>query len=214
MLTPSCATRDLLLLVRIPARLPLILRRIRETADAVIAAGLGDDLRVDADELAFGIHQRAAGVALVNRSIGLQEILVAPAAGPGGSALGADDPHRHRLANTERIADRQHNVTNLDALGIAERDRMEVRRVDLDHGQIARLVCAHHLRRQRAAVVHLDADAVRALDDVVVGEDVAVGADDDAGTERALPEAPRLARAVRLIFRFAEEPAEEIVVRR
>ena len=32
---------------------------------------------VDADEPAFGIHQRAAGIALVDRRIGLDEIFIA-----------------------------------------------------------------------------------------------------------------------------------------
>ena len=38
---------------------------------------------------------------------------------------------------------------------------------------------------ERAPIGQLDADAIRAVDDVVVGEDVAVGGDDDAGAEPA-----------------------------
>ena len=47
-------------------------------ADALDAEVLGDDGRVDADERAAGIHQRAAGVADVDRRVGLDEVLEAP----------------------------------------------------------------------------------------------------------------------------------------
>ena len=42
----------------------------------------------------FALTKRAAGVALIDRRIGLQEIFEAAVAEPGGAALGADDPHR------------------------------------------------------------------------------------------------------------------------
>ena len=38
------------------------------------------DLRVDADQLALGVHQRAARVAVVDRRVGLQEVFVAAVA--------------------------------------------------------------------------------------------------------------------------------------
>ena len=44
-------------------------------ADAVVAAAGADDGGVDADEPAFGIHQRAAGIAGVDGRVGLDEIL-------------------------------------------------------------------------------------------------------------------------------------------
>ena len=40
-------------------------------ADAVVAAGVALDLRVDADHLAAEVQQRAAGVAVVDRGVGL-----------------------------------------------------------------------------------------------------------------------------------------------
>jgi hypothetical protein len=55
------------------------------------------------------------------------------------------------------------------------------------------------------AVVECDLDVVGAFDDVIVGQDVAAGADDDAGTEAGI--------ALRLAFRaVAEEVAEDRVV--
>src|SRR4051812_31907041 len=45
-------------------------RRDRE-ADAVVAAGVALDLRIDADHVAAGVEQRAARVAVVDRGVGL-----------------------------------------------------------------------------------------------------------------------------------------------
>ena len=42
---------------------------------------LRQDLRVDADQLALRVHERAARVAVVDRRVGLQEVLVAAVAG-------------------------------------------------------------------------------------------------------------------------------------
>ena len=63
---------------------------------------------------------------------------------------------------------------------------MQIGRRHLQQREVARLVGADHLRGQRAVVGQLDLDVVRAVDDVVVGQDVAVGRDDDARAERAL----------------------------
>ena len=53
------------------------------------------------------------------------------------------------------------------------------------------------LRLERAAVGHLDADVVGAVDDVIVGEDVAVGPDDHARAEPAWHGAARRLRRLR-----------------
>ena len=58
-------------------------------ADALVAAGVAGDGRVDADDLAVEVDQRAAAVAGVDGGVGLQEVLeadagVAQIAGRGG----------------------------------------------------------------------------------------------------------------------------------
>ena len=45
-------------------------------ADALIAAALAEDAGVDADQLAARVDQRAAGVARVDRGVGLDEVFV------------------------------------------------------------------------------------------------------------------------------------------
>ena len=68
--------------------------------------------------------------------------------------------------------------------------------------QIARLIRADDLGLEAAAVGQLDVHLLGAVDDVVVGQDVAVGPDDDAGAQTAftplghLPAAPALPELV------------------
>jgi len=45
---------------------------------------------------------------------------------PGRSALGRHDAHGHRLADSERIADREHDIAQAQAPRVAELDRREV----------------------------------------------------------------------------------------
>ena len=45
-------------------------------ADALGAAGFGKNGGIDAQQIAMGIHQRAAGVARVDRGIGLDKVFV------------------------------------------------------------------------------------------------------------------------------------------
>ncbi len=61
------------------------------------------DRGVDADDLTARIEQRSAAVARIDRSVGLDEVVVRT--GAERTALGADDSHRDRMAEAERIAD-------------------------------------------------------------------------------------------------------------
>ena len=64
---------------------------------------------------------------------------------------------------------------------IAELEEREIvrRGLELDERDVGQRVGAEHLRLERAPVVEADADVERALDHVVVGEDVAAGIDDE-----------------------------------
>ena len=93
---------------------------------------------------------------MVDRRIGLQEVLEAAVAEAGGPALGADDAHRHGLADADRVAEGEHDVADLHRVGVAERQRRQTARLDLEHRQIARRVGADHLRLEAAAIGQLD----------------------------------------------------------
>src|SRR4029079_19205976 len=67
-------------------------------ADALVAARLGRDLRVDADHLPRRVEQRAAGVAVVDGGVGLDRAGDRGVVGGVDRATGgADDPGGQRL---------------------------------------------------------------------------------------------------------------------
>ena len=70
-------------------------------ADADVAAGARQDGAVDADQLAPEIHQRAAGVAGVDRGVGLDEVLVAVLV-DAGAAQAADDARGDGVLQAKR----------------------------------------------------------------------------------------------------------------
>ena len=81
-------------------------------ADALPAAVRRKDGGVDADQVAAGINQRAAGVAPVNGRVGLDKVL------KGGDAQvaaagGTDDAHGYCLTHTQRVADGEHHIAHL-----------------------------------------------------------------------------------------------------
>ena len=150
-----------------------------------VAAAAGLDLRVDADHAAGGVDQRPAGVARVDRRVGLDDVLDREAVGRRDLPLQrGDDAGRQRAVQAERVADRDRRVADLDVLGRAQRQRLEVQAlgVDLQQREVGRRVRADDLGLDRLLVGELDRDRVlgRAVDDVVVGEDVAGGVDDEA----------------------------------
>ena len=199
-----------------PQLLHDVLRHVRRNgeADADIAAGLRQNLRVDADELSARVHQRAARIPVIDWRVGLEKILVAAVANAGGPSLAADDAHGDSLPDAERVAHGQHDIADLHLVGIAESNGLQPRAVHLEQGQVARLVRADQLCRQRSAVAGFDLDLIGAVHDMEVRENVAVGRRDDARAERPLFEGARTAPAARIEAELIpEEPAQQIVIR-
>ena len=181
-------------------------------ADADVAAGARNDRRVDADELAVQVHERAARVARVDRRVGLNEVLerlTVEAAAPER----ADDAGRHAVREAERIADRHDVVADAQRRRIAERDARQVRGVDLQHREIRAFVRADDARREAAVLEQRDGDLVGVRDDVMVRQDVAVGGVDDDARARAFdlalarPAAAPRSRRIAAATRLAESAA-------
>jgi hypothetical protein len=85
------------------------------------------------------------------------------------------------------IADRDHPVADPALVGIAElggRQRLLVGRLDLEHGDVDPAVGADQLGLELGVVAQDHRDVLGALDDVVVGEDVALAVDDEARAQR------------------------------
>ncbi len=110
---------------------------------ALIAARVGVDLRVDADHRAAGIEQRPARIAGIDGGIRLNERNVAVAG--QGSALRADDAGGRGLLESERFADREHIVADVQLIGIAEVHRGQIVGIDFEHGDVAAAVRAQDL---------------------------------------------------------------------
>src|SRR6185312_2832687 len=164
--------------------------RDRKT-DAFDAEALGDDGGVDTDQRTAGIHQRAPGIAEIDRRIRLNEIL------EGGDAElptggGADDAVRNRLRESERIADREHDISDPQRIGSAEGDHREARQIDLQDCEIAVRIGAHDLRLRDPTVRELHADGAGVRDHMVVRHDVAALIDDHARSQAALDTLPVL----------------------
>ena len=163
-------------------------------ADADIAAARRDDGGVDADQLALGVDQRAAGVAGVDGRVGLDEVLVAAARDPA-AAERADDARGDGLAEAERVADGEHEVADLElrrsrrrAARSRFRARMRRRARSVPGSPPTSSAC------ELAPVLQRDGDALGVLGHVVVGDDEALARVDDDARARGQRLARRAAR--------------------
>ncbi len=163
----------------------------------------GDDGAVDADQAALRVHQRAAGIAHVDGGVGLDEILVA------GDVVEEMPRSLRPMAETMPIVTVWPTASGLPMANTTSPTRSlslsasvtqgRFVGLDLDDGDVGLRVGADHPGLELAVVGQGDLHLVRALHDVVVGEDVAVGRHDDAGAEAFL---------ARLALLVAEELAE------
>ena len=142
-----------------------------------------DDRGVDADHFARRGHQRAAGIARIERGVGLHHVLDHPAgARLQRSSERRDDACGDRRVEAERIADGDRDLAALELGAVAEFGRGQ-RDVGFDpqERKIRVGIVAEHARLKLAAFERGEIDRPRALDDMAVGEREAVGGNDDAG---------------------------------
>ncbi|MCE3249353.1 MAG: hypothetical protein K0R41_3178 [Geminicoccaceae bacterium] len=175
------------------------------------------------------VEGRAARVAAVDRGVDLQEVVVA--AGADHAPVGRDDAGGHGAAQAERIADRDHRIADPHLGRIGEfHIGQRLVGVDLQHGEVGVRIRADDLRLELAAVVQRDRHLVGVGDDVVVGGDVAMVVEDEAGAgahhrhlrttrhpellRAALEEALHEALEHLALGTFAEEPPELLGVAR
>ena len=139
------------------------LRRIDGDGEADVL-GLPGDRGVDADDVALEVEQRAAGVARVDRGVGLQEVGEVLAVGLGEAAvLGRHDPGRHRrpAGEVEGVADGDDLVAHLEGIGVAQRKGSEVVAVDVQDGEVRSGICGDDLGGDLITVAELDGDIGR-----------------------------------------------------
>jgi hypothetical protein len=103
-----------------------------------------------------------------------------------GAPRRADDAHGHGLSDGERIADGQHHVAHFALAAVGKGDGRQVLGVNLDDGHVGFGVLAHDFGLEFPAVIERHFDFIGAIDDVIIGQDVAVLGHDDAGTDAVL----------------------------
>jgi len=101
--------------------------------------------------------------------------------------LAGDDAGGDRVAQAEGAADGDHPVADLQLVGVAQVDRGQLALGgNLQERHVGLLVAADHLGRIGPLVGQLHPDLGGVVHHVVVGEDVAVRADDEARAQRGI----------------------------
>ena len=180
--------------------------RNRETV-AAVGARFRIDHRVDSDQFARSIHQRTAGVARIDGSIGLNEAFNRIGR-LHGTRFGTDDSGRNSGGETVRIADGQNPLADFELFAATHSDGLEVFGFDLDQSEIRVLVLSDDAAFILAIVVEFDQNLVSVFHNMVVGHDISVGSQDHARTCAAA--LGGLSRLLLARCALAEEVAEEV----
>jgi hypothetical protein len=125
----------------------------------------------------------AAGVARVERGVGLDDVLDHAAPGRQGPAERADHAGRHRSGQPERVPHRDHQLADLELVGLAELSGFRGGAVRAQHREVGQRVGADHPERRRRAVGELRGAAGRLADHMGVGQQEPVAGEDHAGAE-------------------------------
>ena len=135
---------------------------------------------------AAGVGERAAGVAGIERGVGLHDVLD-DAAGGGRqrAAERRDDAGRHGAREAVRVADGDDELADLEAVGVAERRGRQVVGSDPKHGEVGQPIRADDVEVELATVDECRRSAVRSVDDVCGREHVAVRRHRDAAAAAA-----------------------------
>ena len=130
------------------------------------------DRGVDADDATAAVGERAAGVAGVQRRVGLDHVVDDPAApGRQRAAERRDDARGDRAGEAVRVADRDHELADAQPFGVAQLGGDEIVRLGPQHREVGVRVGADHVEAQLAPVDERGAPGPRrALDDVRRGE--------------------------------------------
>lgn len=137
----------------------------------------------DADDLSVQVEQRAAGIAGVDGRVSLNQLHGVVLRKRHFSVQGADGAGGQGEGEfAQRIADGHHFVSHVCVGGLAQCYRLEPGGVNFQNRYVVIFVVAPHRRLVAFAVVGGNRDGIRPLDHVVVGDDISIGGNDEAGT--------------------------------
>ncbi len=153
---------------------------------AALAAAAHDE-RIDSNDLAGEVDERATGVALVDGRIRLDQTFQEKAFFYlDGAFRGADDAQRYGVCEVpQRRADSDHRLTRFQCIRVAPFGDGGHLALGLQHGQIRVDIHADQYGWHGTAIRQDDLDALSIFDHVIVGHDVAIFGDDDAGSRGA-----------------------------
>ena len=129
----------------------------------------------------MAVEERAAGVAGVDGSVGLDGFFDDQSVGLLHLADGTDDAAGEGSGEAEGIADRVNFLADLQIGRIAESHRLRVGSFDLEYGQVMGAVGTDDCGLIFFAVVERDPDLACIGNDVIIREDVSFLVDDEAG---------------------------------
>ena len=136
----------------------------------------------DADNLAAGIEEGAAGVAGVDGAVGLNEAHGGAGLGLNIPAQGADNTAGQGEGQlAEGVADGVDVLADAQRVGIAQGNRLQILSVNLDDGDVVACIITDDLCIVGVVIIGRDRDGLGTADDVVVGENIAVAGDDETG---------------------------------
>jgi hypothetical protein len=140
------------------------------------------DRRVDPDDAAAAVRERAARVARVQGRVGLDHVLH-HASGPGRerATQRAHDPGRHAPGEAHRVADRDDELADAQARCLAQLSRDEALALQAEDRHVRQAIAADHVERDLPPVDERGGAAVRAADHVGRGQHEPVGGDHHAG---------------------------------
>src|SRR5690606_29101087 len=128
-----------------------------------------------------------------------------------------DDARRHRAAEAEGIANRDDPVADAQLRIVSDGDIGEASfGTEHQHGKIGARNSADQFGFKLGAIVENDGEGGAAVDDMVVGDQITVGGDEEARSLRYRPRAARPRRTLAeglLRPELAEEALEGMIVR-
>src|SRR6185369_505187 len=140
---------------------------------------------IDADHLPVDVQKRPPGVARIDGSVGLDEVLVGFNAHVG-AAGGRYDADSHGTVQTKGIADGNSPLPDFKLVRITENRYRKIGRIDLDNGDVGFLVRADNLGVIHLVIGELDLNALGIAHDMAIGYDVAVLADQKTRAEASV----------------------------
>ena len=140
------------------------------------AARTGVDLRVDANHFTVHVEQRSAGIAGIDRHIGLNErykIILRQRA-----AFCTDDAGGDAAVKAERRADCNDPFAHFEFVRIAHGHLRQIGSINLEQGHISPFVSAYHFCLEFALVRQTHGDFIGMVNHMSIGHDVAIRTQD------------------------------------